>query len=67
MDKDIIAVLLFVIGFIGLAVGVAYYVEKNACYSKYTDFQPEYHGLVTGCLVQYNGKTVPVESLIVME
>ena len=67
MDKDLMAILLIFIGFIGVSIGVAYYLDKNACYSKYSDFQPEYHGLVTGCLVQYKGKTVPVESLRVMD
>lgn len=41
--------------------------EFEQCYTKYNDFQPEYVGFITGCLVQYNGKTVPVESLRVME
>ena len=67
MDKGLIAILLVVVGFIGLIICGIYYIDKNACYSKYTDFQPEYRGVITGCLVQYNGKTVPVESLRVME
>lgn len=67
MYKTIIVILLIVVGYIGLITGVIYYMDKNACYSKYIDFQPEYHGVITGCLVQYNGKTVPVESLRVME
>lgn len=42
-------------------------LDKKACLSRYVDFQPEYHGIITGCLVQYNGKTVPSESLRVMD
>ena len=42
-------------------------LDKKACLSRYADFQPEYHGMITGCLVQYNGKTVPVEALRVMD
>lgn len=41
--------------------------ESERCLTRYADFQPEYHGIVTGCLVQYNGKTVPAESLRVMD
>lgn len=62
-----LVMLLIVLVFTGILLGVIYCLDKNACYSKYIDFQPEYHGVVTGCLVQYNGKTVPVESLRVME
>ena len=67
MDRELKIFLLIFVGFmLSIFIG-AYYLEKNACYSKYSDFQPEYHGLVTGCLVQYKGKTVPVESLRVMD
>lgn len=38
-------------------------LEKEKCLTKYSEFQPEYHGLITGCLVQYNGKTIPTETL----
>lgn len=38
-------------------------LEREKCLTKYSEFQPEYHGLITGCLVQYNGKTVPTETL----
>lgn len=60
----------YIIGLIGLIClmffGV-YLVDKKQCYTKYNDFQPEYVDIITGCMVQYNGKTVPVESLRVME
>lgn len=39
------------------------FLEKEKCLTKYSEFQSEYHGLITGCLVQYNGKTVPIETL----
>lgn len=52
--------------FIGILV-IPYSIEKKQCYSKYSDFQPEYVGIITGCVVQYKGKTVPVESLRVMD
>ena len=39
------------------------FLEREKCLTKYSEFQSEYHGLITGCLVQYNGKTVPSETL----
>ena len=65
--KPILVIFLIMCVFTGIALFCGYHISKDACYSKYADFEPEYHGLVTGCLVQYNGKTVPVESLRVME
>ena len=47
--------------------GGSVFVGRASCLSKYADFQPEYRGVITGCLVQYNGKTVPAESLRVMD
>lgn len=56
-----------VVTFIILAwFGVIVAIDRASCLSKYADFQPEYRGVITGCLVQYNGKTVPAESLRVM-
>lgn len=67
MDKEFVCVTTVLIGLICLMVFGAYLIDKKQCYTKYNDFQPEYVGLITGCMVQYNGKTVPVESLRVME
>lgn len=66
MDRTewtIIGVVVFII----LALfGGSVAIDRASCLSKYADFQPEYRGVITGCLVQYNGKTVPAESLRVM-
>lgn len=67
MDKEFIVMITGVIGVICLMYFGAYLIDKKQCYTKYNDFQPEYVGIITGCMVQYNGKTVPVESLRVME
>lgn len=67
MDTDFIVILAGLIGLICLMVFGVYLIHKKQCYTKYNDFQPEYVGIITGCMVQYNGKTVPVESLRVME
>lgn len=66
MDKEL-WIIVGVVAFIMLALfGGIVAIERAACISKYADFQPEYRGAITGCLVQYNGKTVPAESLRVM-
>ena len=67
MDKEITAIIAGVIGFICLILFAIYLIEKKQCYTKYNNFQPEYVGVITGCMVQYKGKTVPIESLRVME
>ena len=67
MDTEFIVIIAGVIGFICLISFGAYFIDKKQCYTKYNDFQPEYVGIITGCMVQYNGKTFPVESLRVME
>lgn len=66
MDRVIWAIVGFY-AFVMLAlVGCGIAIERESCLSKYADFQPEYHGIITGCLVQHNGKTVPAESLRAM-
>ena len=65
MDTEFIVTLAGVIGFTCLMIFGVYLIDKKQCYTKYSDFQPEYVGII--CMVQYNGKTVPVESLRVME
>lgn len=55
-----------IVGSVAMLVLIVSLLDKSACLSKYADFQPEYRGVITGCLVQYNGKTVPAESLRVM-
>lgn len=67
MDKELWA-MVGVVAFIMLALfGGIVVIGRASCLSKYADFQPEYRGVITGCLVQYNGKTVPAESLRVMD
>ena len=67
MDKELWA-MVGVVAFIMLALfGGIVVIGRASCLSKYVDFQPEYRGVITGCLVQYNGKTVPAESLRVMD
>lgn len=64
MDKTFVAT---IIGLFCILLGGTYLIEMKQCYTKYNDFQPKYVGVITGCMVQYNGKTVPAESLRVME
>ena len=63
-EWTIVGVVIFImLALFGGIVGI----DRASCLSKYADFQPEYRGVITGCLVQYNGKTVPAESLRVMD
>ena len=65
MNKEALqfwGVVLVIITFFVLAVLFSREVDRKSCLSKYVDFQPEYHGMVTGCLVRVGDKTIPVES-----
>ncbi len=66
-DKTFAYYIMFVFFVVVFIIGCMYVIDKKACLSKYRDFNPEYVGLITGCMVEYNGKTVPSESLRVME
>lgn len=66
MDKVLWVIVGFYTFIILALVACEFAVKRESCLSKYADFQPEYHGVITGCLIQYNGKTVPAESLRVM-
>lgn len=66
-DKDFFVSVGVFVAFIAMLVFGIYSADKKQCYTKYLDFQPEYKGMITGCMVKYNGKTIPVESLRVME
>lgn len=65
--SDFITYMLSFIVSIGLVVGIclipAYFIDKSSCYSRYASFEPEYRGLVTGCMVNYDGKLIPAETL----
>lgn len=67
MDRALWAIVGFYAFVILALVGCVFAIERESCLSKYADFQPEYRGAITGCLVQHNGKTVPAESLRVMD
>ena len=66
MNKEALqfwGVISIIIMFFVLATLFSREVDRKSCLSKYADFQPEYRGMVTGCLVRVGDKTVPVESL----
>lgn len=66
MNKEalqFLGVVLVIIMFFILAIFFSREVDRKSCLSKYADFQPEYHGMFIGCLVRVGDKTVPVESL----
>lgn len=65
--SDFIQYMIFFVVVMGLLLGVcfipAYFIDKSSCYSRYASFEPEYRGLVTGCMVNYDGKLIPAEAL----
>ena len=66
MNKEALqfwGVVLVILTFFALAIFFSREVDRKSCLAKYADFQPEYHGMIIGCLVRVGDKTVPVESL----
>lgn len=64
-DELKLAGLLFGIAFVIIA-GLMYMVyrfDKEACYTRYARFEPEYVGVVTGCMITVDEQRVPAESL----
>ena len=46
--------------------GFIFGVDRYNCHYKYRDFNPSW-GLISGCMVIYNDKNVPSDSLRVMD
>ncbi len=57
---SVIGVLAFII--VGVLT-MGYLIENKACYNKYAAYQPEYVGLMTGCMITVDEQRVPAESL----
>ena len=57
---SVIGVLVFIV--VGMC-GLAYFTESKACYNKYAAYQPEYVGLITGCMITVDEQRMPADSL----
>lgn len=42
---------------------LGYHFDKKTCYTKYADYQPEYVGWATGCMITVDEQRVPADSL----
>lgn len=50
----------------GIIIGLCYFagrIERKKCYARYADFQPEYVGHVTGCMITVDEQRVPANTL----
>lgn len=66
IDDELKLICVFFLALIALAVGVArldYHFDKKRCYTRYADFQPEYVGWVSGCMVTVDEQRVPASSV----
>lgn len=66
LQEDILFIL-SIVGAVALIIfimfGGAYLLDKKTCYGKFAAYQPEYVGLVTGCMITVDEQRVPAESL----
>lgn len=63
MLKELIGI---IIAFIVLVSGLgylAYKLDKKACYSQYGQYQPEYVGVTTGCMIIVDDQRIPAHNL----
>lgn len=65
-DDELMMIFGFIAAVVALCVGIAYmeyYFDKKVCYTRFKDYQPEYVGQVTGCMVTVDEQRVPAESV----
>lgn len=64
---DELGLILGVVGIVfALFAGIMYAdyrVDKHVCYTRFKDYQPEYVGWVTGCMVTIDEQRVPASSV----
>ena len=64
--KDFIVVVSLFLMISTIVIGVMLGISRYTCHYQYRDFSPSW-GPITGCMVVYEGKNVPSDSLRVMD
>lgn len=57
---------IFIVTLVAIVGGLIYIgerVERKRCYSRYADFQPEYVGSMTGCMITVDEQRAPASAL----
>lgn len=60
--QEITAIMFFVVITVVLMSGMNA-LHKRYCYRAYAQFQPEYVGMITGCMITVDEQRVPADSL----
>lgn len=66
IDDELGLILWVVAIIVALCVGIAYieyHFDKKVCYTRFKDYQPEYVGWATGCMVTVDEQRVPASSV----
>lgn len=66
IDDELRLILWVVAIVVALCVGIAYigyHFDKKVCYTRFKDYQPEYVGWATGCMITADEQRIPAESL----
>lgn len=58
-----ITAIAIVLSLAALLIWACYAMDKTRCYRAYANFQPEYVGLITGCMITVDEQRVPADSL----
>lgn len=64
--KDLIAIVSIFLIASTVIIGIVLGMSRYNCYYQYRDFNPSW-GAISGCMVVYEGKNVPSDSLRVMD
>lgn len=55
------------VALIGLALFACVYsiyrIERHTCYTRYKNYQPEYVGAITGCMITVDDQRIPADAL----
>lgn len=63
---DCIKWCIFIVGCVVVVGGICYLlnrIDRKECYSRYAEFQPEYVGAITGCMITVDDQRIPADAL----
>ena len=58
-----ITAIAIVLSLVALLIWVCYAMDRTKCYRAYAQFNPEYVGFITGCMITMDEQRVPASAL----
>lgn len=60
--RTIVSVALIGLALFGCIYSI-YRIERHACYTRYKNYQPEFVGVITGCMITIDDQRIPADAL----